>query len=219
MVGALLVQQQVIGRQAVPFLSQLLQQVLVVSRLAFGGLGDPVGQAAFDQLASRLVALVEIDTGDESFEGGGEDRGGDGACRADAADQALAELEKSIESEFQADFGTGGAADYRRLDPGHFPLGSLGICPEQVVAHDQSQHGIAEELEPLVAFQSGGCGGGVRQASAQDFEIIEVDADGLLTPRQPVLPRQTLGLVLHARDTSPVLSPHTGTLASHRFAN
>ena len=49
-------------------------------------------------------------------------------------------------------------AHQRRPDPGQVPLRQVRVLGEQKFRRDESQHGISQKLQPLVAAQMGSCG-------------------------------------------------------------
>ena len=71
-----------------------------------------------------------------------------------AAD-ALAEEEKIAEADLLAELRTGLAADNDRLDLGEVAFLIIGKALEELFAGDQSQDGVAEELEALVGVVPG----------------------------------------------------------------
>ena len=56
-------------------------------------------------------------------------------------------------AEAAPDVGERPHVDHRGPQLGQLPLGQLGVAPEERVRHDQAEHRVAEELQPLVGRQ------------------------------------------------------------------
>lgn len=112
----------------------------------FGGLGlDPW----FDQIAGGLEAAVDEDGPDHGFDGIRQER------RLLAAPRlflAVAEAKRRAEIEFPGAPGQSLGADHMGPGPRQDAFGRRRITAEEPIRHDESQHGVAQELQSLVVL-------------------------------------------------------------------
>ncbi len=79
----------------------------------------------------------------------------DGFSRPPDCVLALAEQQRVAELELGGHLGQRGRAHDRRPHLGQLALGQSRVGAEDVVGDDQAEHGVAEELEPLVGLVPG----------------------------------------------------------------
>jgi hypothetical protein len=114
------------------------------------GLVDQRVEQAVHQAGGSVQALVDVDGTEDRLEGVGQDRG-----LVPAAGGLLAAAEPDVvaQGEVAAHIGEGPHVDDRGAQLGQLPLRQLGVATEQRVGHDQAEHRVAEELQPLVGGQ------------------------------------------------------------------
>ena len=106
-----------------------------------------LAQLAQHELARGLPAGVEVDRPEDRLEGVGQDGGLGPATRsffAPAQQEDLTHSEPRRHLRQDAGVHHGGA------DLGQLAFGEVGEAVERVAGHDETQHGVAQELEPLV---------------------------------------------------------------------
>lgn len=116
-----------------------------------GGLLDQRVEQAVHQFGGRVEALVEIDRADHRFEGVGEDG------RLVPAARALftaAEPDEGAEFEPAAHLRQRTRVDHRGPQLGQLAFGQVGVGAVQRVRDDEAEHGVPEELQPLVRRQT-----------------------------------------------------------------
>jgi hypothetical protein len=146
-IGAELLDDAVRRGRLEPRLCGLLQPGLeVVEPLELDGL-DPLGEQALDDLDRRDEPTVEVDRREDRLERVGEDRWLGAAARLLLA---LAEHHPLADAELAGDLAQAGLA--HDLGAGHAELAfpELRIPRHQLVAHDQVEDRVAQELEPLI---------------------------------------------------------------------
>src|SRR6266849_92100 len=92
----------------------------------------------------------------------------------------LSEEEKITQVQLPADAGTGAAAHYGGLDFREVPFLVIGEKFEELFAHDQSQDGVTQKLEPFVRGQSGVRTGSVGQGRSEEFGLAKAVLDRFL---------------------------------------
>lgn len=166
------------GVVAVHGLDQLLQAPLGI----FQGLdgGEPSLQRAVevqDNAAGFPVVAVEQNCSHQGLEGILQ---GGGARTSSGGLLAGAELQGAIEADFARQLREEGAVGEGGAPSAERPLAGVGEKGEQRLGQHQLQHGVAEELEPLVAFrevgpvlQQGGMGEGALQERPVAEDVVE----------------------------------------------
>ena len=146
----------------------------------------PVGEVAdvLDEDArGHPVALVEEDRAGHRLEGVGEQGG---QLARPGLGRALAEQQRLAEVEALAEAGQRHRVDQRRAQLGELALVVGGEAPEQVLADDQLEHGVAEVLETLVVVARTArlaalvVPRGVGHRLAEQLETPEADPEPLL---------------------------------------
>ena len=96
----------------------------------------------------------------------------------------LAEDEELLHPQVLADLGAGLAADDDRLDPRQIAFEILRVLPEEQLADDGAQNGVAKEFQPFVGRQAVFGPRGVRQRGLQQMFVVKSVADPLFTTLQ-----------------------------------
>lgn len=139
--------------------------------------------AAQHERSRELQTGVEKERADHRF----VDPGAQGARNRPAVAHSLAEHDEVGQPQIVRHPGAGVAADDRRLDLGQVAFLQLGVMREEILAHDQSEHGVAKKLQPLVARQPVVGGRGMRQGQPQERAIDEGAAQNGLRPGDEIL--------------------------------
>ena len=114
------------------------------------GLDDRVEQRVHGA-SGGLDAVRDVDRADQRLEGVGQDRRlvpTAGGLLAPTEPDEDADVDRAGDVGQRAHVHDGGA-QLRQL-----PLGQVGVCAVERVGDDQSEHGVAEELQPLVGRQA-----------------------------------------------------------------
>src|SRR3954451_3778728 len=130
---------------------QLLQAGLPVEAGAQGGgLLDQGVEEPVHEPGGLVEPEVEVDRAQERLEGVGEDR-----VLVVAAGRLLAAAQphEGPEPELAADLRQSAHVDHGGPQLGQLTLRQLGVVAEKRVGDDQAEHGVAEELQPLVGGQ------------------------------------------------------------------
>jgi hypothetical protein len=131
---------------------QLLKRGLPVqARAQPGRARDHRVEQPVHQPVGHVQALVQVDRADDRLEGVREDGR---LVPAPGALLALAQAHVGPELEPAGDAGQGPHVDHRGAQLGQLALGQVGILPEEGVRHDQAEHRVAQELQPLVGRQA-----------------------------------------------------------------
>src|SRR5215208_4558176 len=195
-VGALLLD-GVGGHPAQAGGGQLLERGLVVEgRPPPRRLHHPVLEQPAHQGGRPGEALVEVDGPEHGLEGVGQDRG-----LVPAAGQLLAPAQPHgvADAQLAGHLGEHVHVDRGRPQLGQLALGQVGEGAVDDVGDDQAEHGVAEELEPLVGGQAAVLvgEGAVREGPDVQLLAAEADAEGLLDrlplsrPQRPDVHRST----------------------------
>ena len=152
---------------------QLLQAGLVVVSPRAGGRGpDVVAEKAHHQVRRRAPPGVEIDRPDHGLHGVGQDGGLLPPARLVLS---LAQQQGMADVQGGGHVGQGGRAHDRGPHLGQLPLRQAVVGAEDVVGHDQLEHGVTEELQSLVRVLSDGlraprpvCHGPLQQVGAAE---------------------------------------------------
>ena len=142
-----------------------------------GGLLDERVEVVVHEARGEVDVGREEDGADERLEGVGQDRG---LVAAAGRLLALAEHDVLPEVEDAGDVGEGAHVDDGRAQLGQLPLGQVGVLAVERLGDDETQHGVAEELEALVVGQAAVLVGvrAVRQGT-QEQRLVDVLADHL----------------------------------------
>src|SRR6185312_3095971 len=157
----------------VALLQQLLQAALVVGLQQAAVLAGAPGA---DELRGGIVAAVEVDGADQRLDRVGQQAGARAPAGGLLSD---AEQKMGAEAELLSPGGQARPRDEERLLLRQSPLGVLGILVEQLVRHDRRQHGVAEELEPLVISPGPALAGErlVRQRQLEQVRVLKTIPD------------------------------------------
>ena len=143
---------QVLGHAEALGRGELLETGLPVQAGAeVGGLLDQRVEQPVHQFGGRVEALVEIDRADHRFQGVGEDGRLVPAARALFAP---AEPDEGAQVEAAADLRQRTRVDHRGPQLGQLAFGQVGVGAVQRVRDHQAEHGVPEELQPLVGGQT-----------------------------------------------------------------
>ena len=124
--------------------------------------------------AARVEAAVEVDRAEQRLEGVGQDRG---LVAAAGALLAAAEPDVAAEVELAAHLGQRAHVDHRGAQLGQLALGQVGVVAVERVGDDQAEHGVAEELQPLVGRQAAVLVG-VGAVGQRPLQQARLDRDG-----------------------------------------
>ena len=162
-----------------------------------GGLDDVL----FDEGAGGVESAVEVEGGDDGFEGVGEQGG---LLAAAALLFSAAEAEVSAEVDAGGDFAEMTAADEGGAEAGELAFARGGEAVEEGFGDGQAEDGVAEELELLVV--GGGVGervgfglvgeGAVGESPGEEFGALEAVVER--RRRRALLPRSS-GFVVPCR--------------------
>ena len=114
-----------------------------------GGLDQRVEEPVHD-LGGHLDAAAEVDGADHGLDGVGEDRR---LVAAAGGLLAAAELDVLAEPDAAADLGQRAGVDDRGAQLGQPALGEVGVGEVEGLGDDDAEHGVTEELQPLVGRQ------------------------------------------------------------------
>jgi hypothetical protein len=159
---------------------ELLEARLVVLAARPGcRLGDAIEQEVEHEGGGGAGPGHDVDDAEHGLEGVGEDRR---LLPPAGAVLALAEQQRLTEPELDGHLRQGGGRHDRRPDLGERPFGQLGVGAEQVVGDDDAEHGVAEELEPLVRRPAGVLGAPrpVHQRRSQQRGVVDGTAEPLV---------------------------------------
>jgi hypothetical protein len=159
----------------------LLQLALVVAvALVRHDLARAAQQVVLDEAPRGLEALVEVDGAQHRLEGVAEDGGPPAPARFHLG---VAQEEEAAEADLVRPPGQDGLRDQERLGLRELALVLVGMTPVQVLARDQAEHGVPEELQPLVGLARSHPGhaqvGAVGERQPQQLGVVEVDAEVL----------------------------------------
>ena len=131
---------------------QLLQRRFPVqARAQARRAGDHRVEQAVHERVRRREALVQVNGADDRLQGVGQDRG---LVPAAGALLALAQADITAELQPAGDAREGAHVDDGRAQLGQLALGQIRVRAKQGVGHDQPEHGVAQELQPLVRRQA-----------------------------------------------------------------
>jgi hypothetical protein len=157
MVGAALSDEGVVGLTEAGGLEVLLEGGFVVADgSAEGGAGFEseveAGQRGLDDVlvdegAGGVEAAIEIERGDDGFEGVGEERG---FTAASALLFSAAEKKKRAELDAGGDLAEMAAADQGGAETGELAFAGVGETEEKGFGDGQTENGVAYELKLLV---------------------------------------------------------------------
>ena len=136
-----------------------------------------------DELAGGVPSTVEVDGGDHGLHRVGEDRR---LVAAAGRVLALAEQQARAEPELGRDLGEHLGVDDRGAQLGELAFGQLGVLGEHVVGDDDPEHGVAEELEPLVRHVLGVLGAArpVRERPSDQLGVAELEPENGVEPER-----------------------------------
>ena len=147
----------VLCQQVVRQLSELVRReflqagFVVAGESAVEDLVDPRLEQVQHECRGCADATIEVDPADDCFHPIGED----GRLVTPAGGLlALAERQCGAELHGSGDLGERGRAHQLGPMPGEHALTRVGRCPEQVIGHDEPEHGVSEELEALIRRDS-----------------------------------------------------------------
>ena len=129
--------------------------------------------------ARRLHAAVEVDRAEHRLEGVGQD----GVLIATSGGPlTAAEVDVLSETERTRDLGEGALVDHRLAQVGEGPLGEIGEPLEDQIGDHETEDGIAEELETLVALGIGlfSDPGAMAEGAPQQSNVVEPMPEGVL---------------------------------------
>src|SRR4051812_27666641 len=152
MVGSLV--PDLIPRQLLEALrGELLEAGLVVvpARTA-GRIDDSLAEQSEYDVAGGVGTAVEVDRGDHRFHRVGEDRSLGAPARGVLS---LAELQARAQLDLTRKLGQHFGIDHRSTHLRELTLLEAGVGVEHVIRHDNAEHRVAEELEPLVGMVFG----------------------------------------------------------------
>src|SRR5690606_21557883 len=101
-------------------------------------------------------------------------------AREGLAAEALAEVERLAQAEALAHVAEGAGRDHRGAHAREVALGEVGLPGEQGVPDHEPEHGVAEELEPLVGRAPGLARGRVRERLLEQGGVGEAVPQALL---------------------------------------
>ncbi len=133
-----------------------------------------------DELPGRSFAAVQVDGRHKRLEDVGHQAAGNVRMRG----HPLAQDQKLIQPQQTADLRARLPADDHRLDLGEIAFQVFGILPEEDLADDQAQNGVAQELQALVGGQAMQGARGVREGRTQQLLVLEHIAESFLTAGQ-----------------------------------
>jgi hypothetical protein len=172
-----LVGENVLGLAGADSLKVLLEGGLVVADGSREGVasaesGVEVRQGRFDDLffdegAGGGESSVEIEGGDDGFEGVGEESG---LATAAAGVLSATEAKEGAEADAGGDGGEVTAADERGAETGELTFAGVGEAAEECFGDEQPEDGVADELELLVV----GGGGPDEQLGPLEAVVEEV---------------------------------------------
>ena len=146
-VGALFVEEDIARCGAEGCLGVLLEDAFEVGLVSGGGGGgDIVLEVGDDELACAVDAGVEVEGADDGL----EDGGGEGGGEVVGGLHPLAELEGVVEAELDGDLGADLSGDDCGFDFGELAFEECGEDLVEVFADEESEDGVAEELEAFV---------------------------------------------------------------------
>src|SRR5580704_10721481 len=163
----------------------LLEPALVIGLAGLAhGAGNTVLEQGEHQPFGLGQAAIEVDGADDRFGGIGKD-----GVLGPAAGQILTptQPEELGNAQVQRHLGQDLGIDDRGPHLGHQAVGQLRMVPVGVVGHDQAQHRVTKELEPLVGSASLllGAPRSVGHGLIQERRVVEAVTD---PTGQPVFP-------------------------------
>ena len=135
--------------------AQFLELGLLVELVhRVGGLGHPRHHQPLDHAVRSLGAAVEVHRAEHRLEGIGQDR-----RLVGAAGSSLTASEQDVRPEIEVlgDLGQRDRVDHALAQVGQLALGHV-VAVVHHVGDRPAEHGVAEELQPLVADRTGGLG-------------------------------------------------------------
>src|SRR5437660_2585944 len=104
---------------------------------------------AKNKLTGGLESSVQVDGRDQRFKDVRQQAGGNGSMQM----HALAQEQEIPQVQIAANSGAGPAADHGRLNLGEVALLVFRKAIIKLLADDQSQHGVAQELHALIGCE------------------------------------------------------------------
>ena len=182
MVGAAPIVDAVLGKRAKALLAQLLQQRLVVLAVAGDHVVELLGEGALDEPLGGAQSGVEIAGADERFQ---RVRQQGALAAAAGALLTAAEQQMPVDRNLPGDPRQALLAHHHRLDARQVSFRPAVEPAVDPLADHQSQHRVAQELEPLVACRAGlGGMGAVTEGHVQEPLIAEANPDPSLQGTQ-----------------------------------
>ncbi len=173
----------VLGKGAKALLGELLEQRLVVLAVAAGDhVPDLFGEDPLDEPLDDMQPGVHEAGADQRFQRVRQQ----GALAASAGPLlSTAQKQVAVQGELPGDLRQALLAHDDRLHTCQVPFGFPVQPPVQPPADHQAQHGVAQELQPLVAGHArfGGMGT-VAERKVQQALVAETDADAALQGTQ-----------------------------------
>ena len=140
--------------------------------------GEAIVQDPLDEVERGDGPAVQVDRPEHRLERVGQDR----CLRPPAGPRlALAEQQPVTELEAAGDGRERCRVDHALAQVGQLPLGHVGVAAVDEVGHRPAEHGISEELEPLVRLLAGRlrAPAAVRHGATQQSHVVELVAEPL----------------------------------------
>ena len=134
-----------------------------------------------------MAASVEVDGADDRFHGVGQDRGLLPPARRILA---LAQRQSRADAQLGRQVGQNAGVHHRRPHLGQLALSQVRERAEQVVGHDQAEHGVTQELEALVGLGAGRLRAPRPVGQGEDEECVVGE------PSSQAVPEDLVGRVL-----------------------
>ena len=135
------------GRDGLPCGQFLKAGLVVLDAGVDGGQDEPITEQSPDERSRCLRTTIQVDRSDDRLEGVGQN----GLLVAPTGRQLpVPEADRITQPDNPGHLGERRSTHDRGADHGQVPLRKARVVPEKLVGYHHSQHGVAQELQPLV---------------------------------------------------------------------
>ncbi len=155
----------------------LLEHGFEVALMLFGvGVVEQRADESEDEIAGGVVSAVEIDRGDERFDGGGFAGAGESAL----GDHPFTDVEELEEFQIVGESGAGASGDDHAFNFGEFSFEVIWEAGVEFLADNRPEDGVAEEFESFVTAEAIVGDRSVGEGLFEQIDVGKLIPDGFL---------------------------------------